>query len=105
MATAKSKDAIPEDRPTSSRYARTHGFNEQQYVAFDTELERRGSTPGKMFNKLIVDYNQGRYINTDNLPEDTLAALRKLAENQRIHFAAAVDSALNEWASTRAKKK
>ena len=58
-----------------------------------------------MFKKMVNDYLDGRYITTDNLPETTINALQKLADDQRTHFANAVDSALNDWATSNSKKK
>ncbi len=103
---AKPKDVEQlKDKTTANRFTRTFTFNEQLYFAFEKELDRRGSSPGQMFKKMVNDYLDGRYITTDNLPETTIHALQKLATEQRTHFANAIDSALNEWATAHAKKK
>jgi hypothetical protein len=106
MAAAKAKDADElKDKTTANRFTRTFNFNEQAYGAFEKDLERRGSSPGQMFRKMIADYVAEQYINIDHLPESTVAELRKHAQEQRTHFQSAVDSAINEWASARTKKK
>ncbi len=58
-----------------------------------------------MFKKMVADYLAGNYINIDNLPAATVTELHKLQQDQRTQFQAAVDSALNEWASVRPRKK
>jgi len=103
---ARNKDADAlKDKTTANRFTRTFNFNEQLYLAFEKDLERRGSSPGQMFRKMISDYVAEQYVNIDNLPLSTISELRKLAQEQRTHFQAAVDSAINDWAIARAKKK
>ena len=102
----KSRESEPlKEKTTANRFTRTFTFNEQLYFAFEKELDRRGSSPGQMFKKMVNDYLDGRYITTDNLPTSTIQALQKLADQQRTHFANAVDSAINDWATQHAKKK
>ncbi|MCC6812123.1 MAG: hypothetical protein IT381_32180 [Deltaproteobacteria bacterium] len=104
--------AMPRPKKTTSAttrpgtFPRTLNFDPVEWNRFDEKTTAVGMSPGSLLRKVVIDYNQGLFVNMSRCSPDVITELKKRqAEIKALDIESVVLMILGEWAAARAKKK
>ena len=87
-------------------FPRTLNFDPVEWNQFDEKTTAVGMSPGSLLRKVVIDYNQGLFVNMSRCSPDVITELKKRQhEIKAIDIESVVIMILGEWAADRAKKK
>ena len=87
-------------------FPRTLNFDPDQWHEFDEKTTKVGMSPGSLLRKVVVDYNEGLFVNMSRCSPEVVAELKKRRDEiKALDIESVVLVILGEWAAERMKKK